>query len=166
MATVAITVPKARRRPRNAPCLAAGRATFPEVYFVKHIDNSRLRREVDPEKRRECLSLLGLGIVVFLFSLLFAWQHFQCVRYGYEIEQLKAQRAALEEWNRQLHLEQASLADPQRIDTLARKELGLARPGPEQMIPLNDPSASPTQPESTEFARNFSARGEDTSRAP
>lgn len=162
MATAAVALPRARRRPRLA---AAGRASFPEIYFVKHIDNSRLRREVDPEKRRECFSLLGLGILVFLFGLLFAWQHFQCVRYGYQLEQLKAQRTALEEWNHQLRLEQASLADPQRIDTLARKKLGLALPGPNQMIPLGAPGA-PVEAESPEFARNFTLPGGDFPREP
>ena len=128
MATAAITLPRTRRRPRNAP--AAGRATFPEFYFVKHIDNSRLVREVDVERRRECFSLLGLGVLVFLFVLLFAWQHFQCVRYGYQVEQLKIECATLEEQNHQLRLEQAALADPQRIDTLARTRLGMVTPEP------------------------------------
>lgn len=160
MATAAATLPKPRRLPRNRP--AAGRARFPEIYFVKRIDNSRLRREVDPEKRRECFSLLGLGILVFLFGLLFAWQHFQCVRYGYQLEQLKAQRAGLEEWNHQLRLEEASLADPQRIDTLARQQLGLASPSPRQVIRVG-PGRAP-EPETPEFARNFSAGGGETPR--
>src|SRR5579864_7644698 len=141
MATVAITLPKTRRRPRSAP--AAGRATFPEFYFVKHIDNSRLVREVDMERRRECFSLLGLGVLVFLFVLLFAWQHFQSVRNGYQIEQLKAAYATLEEQNHQYRLEQAALADPERIDTLARTRLGMISPGPQQLIRLGgaDPAA-------------------------
>jgi cell division protein FtsL len=136
---------------------AAGRASLLEFYFVKRIDNSRLRREIDPEKRRECFSLLGLGILVFLFGLLFAWQHFQCVRNGYQIEQLKAERGALEEWNHQLRLEQASLADPQRIDTLARKELGLVPPSAEQVIQVGGSGAAPPASEDSEWARNFSA---------
>jgi len=129
------------------------------VYFVKHIDNSRLRREVDPQKRRECYGLLGLSVLVFSFVLLFAWQHFQCVRDGYQVEQLKTQRTALEEWNHQLRLEQASLADPQRIDTLARQELGLASPGPQQVIRLEEPAGAAA--DRTEWARNFSASGGD-----
>jgi cell division protein FtsL len=160
MATVSLTLPRARRRPRNQP--AAGRASFPEIYFVKHIDNSHLKREVDLEKRRECFGLLGLGILVFLFGLLFSWQHFQCVRNGYEIEQLKAEQAAMEQWNRQLHLEQASLADPQRIDTLAREELGLVSPGPQQVIHLG--SAGAAEVERPELARNFSAASAGTPR--
>jgi cell division protein FtsL len=144
----------------------AGRAYFPEIYFVKNIDNSRLRREVDLEKRRECFSLLGLGILVFLFVLLFTWQHFQCVRNGYEIEQLKAERATLEEWNHQLRLEQASLADPQRIDALARKELGLVSPDPRQVIQVGGSETDPAGAESPEFAQNFSAQGGTRPRMP
>src|SRR5258708_32193655 len=101
MASIATSHRRARtRRPRNWP--AAGRASFPEIYFLKHIDNSRLRREVSREKSRDCLSLLGLGILVFIFGLLFAVQHFQGVRFGYQIEQLKAQRSTMKEWNHQL----------------------------------------------------------------
>jgi cell division protein FtsL len=98
-----------------------------------------------------------LGILVFLFGLLFAWQHFQCVRNGYQIEQLKAERGALEEWNNQLRLEQASLADPQRIDTLARKELGLAPPSAEQVIQVGGSGAAPPTNENPEWAHNFSS---------
>jgi len=163
MATIAVTLPRTRRRPRLA---GAGRASFPEIYFVKKIDNSRLRREVDLERRRECFSLLGLGILVFLFVLLFAWQHFQCVRNGYQIEQLKLERAALEEWNHQLRLEQASLADPQRIDTLARKELGLVSPSPQQVIQVGGTGPAPPQADSPEFARNFSVGNGENAREP
>ena len=153
------------RRPVNPP--AAGRARIPEIYFVKNVDNSRLVREVDPEKRRECFSLLGLGILVFLSVLLLSWQHLQCVRAGYEIEQLKVQRAALEEWEHQLAVEQAALADPQRIDTLARKDLGMVSPSPQQVIQWGGAGTpSPQQPESAEFARNFSAVGENNPGEP
>jgi cell division protein FtsL len=122
---------------------------------MKQIDNSRLRREVDPERRRECFSLLGLGILVFLSGLLFAGQHFQCVRNGYQIEQLKTERAAMEEWNHQLRLEQASLADPQRIDTLARRELGLVSPHPRQVIQVGGGEVSPPA-DNPQWAHNFS----------
>jgi cell division protein FtsL len=102
-----------------------------------------------------------LGILVFLSVLLFSWQHLQCVRAGYEIEELKGQRAAQQEWNHQLRLEQAALADPQRIDTLARKDLGMVSPSPRQVIQWGGADApSPPQPESAEFARNFAAVGE------
>lgn len=159
MATIAATLPTSRlRRSRYGP--AAGRARFPEIYFVKKIDNSRLRREVDVEKWRDCLGLLGLGVLIFVFVLLFALQHFKCLRFGYQIEQLKSQKATLEEWNHQLRLEQASLADPQRIDTLARNKLGFASPQPQQVIHLGG-AARAAETEQPEFARNFSEPSQD-----
>jgi Cell division protein FtsL len=75
------------------------------------------------------------------------------VQYGYRIEQLKAQKATMEEWNHQLRLEHASLADPQRIDLLARKELGLASPTPAQVIRVG----SEGEPRSSVLARNMPA---------
>ena len=143
MATTTVPFPLTRRRskrsvrrPQPAP---ARRAGFLEVCFVKRIDNSRLRRQVNPERRRQCFTLLSLGGIVFGAFLMLAWQHFQCVRFGYGIQQLKNQQSSLVELNRELRLEQASLADPQRIDQLARKRLGLATPAPEQIIPLGSP---------------------------
>jgi cell division protein FtsL len=165
MATAAVALARPRRRPVNS--LAAGRARFPEIYFTKHIDNSRLVREVGPEKWREYFSLLGLGILVFLFVLLFSWQHLQCVQDGYEIEGLKAQRVKLQEWNHQLTLSQAGLADPQRIDTLARKDLGMVSPSPQQVIQWGGAEApSWQQPESAQLARNSPAVGDGNPSEP
>jgi cell division protein FtsL len=118
------------------------------------------------ERRRECLSLLGLGVLVFSFMLLFAWQHFQCVRYGYQIEQLKAEYATLEEQNHQFRLEQAALADPQRIDTLARTQLGMVSPGPQQLIRVGEPDPAAHAPDSPELARNFSVGSGDILHEP
>ena len=132
MATAARTLPNQRHRPPRAPI--AGRAPLREVYFVKHIDNSRIVREVDGAKRRECYALVGLLALGFALSFIYAWQHFQCVRYGYEIEQLRQQQHALGEWNRGLRLQEASLEDPQLIDIKARTELGLREPDPRQVI--------------------------------
>ncbi len=133
---------------------------------MKHIDNSRLVREIDVERRRECFSLLGLGVLVFLFVLLFAWQHFQCVRYGYQIEQSKAERATLEEQNHQFRLEQAALADPQRIDTLARTRLGMVTPNPQQVIRVGGPEPAADASESPDQARNISVGSGESPHEP
>ncbi len=133
---------------------------------MKHIDNSRLVREIDVERRRECFSLLGLGVLVFLFVLLFACQHFQSVRYGYQIEQLKAEYTTLEEQNHQFRLEQAALTDPKRIDTLARTRLGMVSPGPQQVIRVGEPEPAVNASESPELARNFSVGSGDIPHEP
>jgi cell division protein FtsL len=157
MATIAIELPKPRRRSIKSP--VAGRATLPDIYFHKHIDNSRLRREIDVERRREYIGLVGLGVLVFSFVLLLAWQHFNCVRHGYQIEQLKGEYAALEVQNHQYRLEQAALADPKRIDTLARTKLGMVTPGPGQLIQLGRPEPAPNALDAPVLARNFSSVG-------
>jgi cell division protein FtsL len=163
MASIAVSLPRPRaKRPRYQR--AAGRAHFAEIYYVKHIDNSRLRRQIDPEKCRDCLSLLGLGVLVFLFGLLFAVQHFRGLRYGYQVEQLKAQRSSMQDWNHQLRLEHASLTDPQRIDKLARKKLGLVWPLPEQVIFWSGEIGGAARARKPVLARNFSAVSGEASR--
>jgi cell division protein FtsL len=165
MATAAVTLPKPRRRPLNP--LAAGRASFPEIYFTKHIDNSRLVREVGLEKCRECFSLIGLGFLGFLSVLLVSVPHLQCVRVGYEIQELKAKRGSLQESNRQLQMEQAALADPQRIDTLARKNLGMVSPSSQQVIPWGGADApSAQQAESAQLADNSATLGDGVPGGP
>ncbi|HTS71865.1 MAG TPA: cell division protein FtsL [Terriglobia bacterium] len=133
---------------------------------MKHIDNSRLVREVDMERRRECFRLLGLGVLVFLFVLLFAWPHLQCIRHGYQIEQLKAEYATLEEQNHQLRLEQAALTDPERIDTLARAGLGMVSPRPHQVIRVGEAAPASDDLEPPVLARNFSAGNGDIPHEP
>jgi cell division protein FtsL len=131
MATAAVTLPKLRRRPINA--LAAGRASFPEIYYTKQIDNSRLVREAALGKWREYFKLVVLVMLAFVLGLVFSWQHLQCVQDGYEIQGLKKEYAQQQEWNHQLRLSQAKLADPQRIGALA-VSLGMVSPNPKQVI--------------------------------
>ena len=66
----------------------------------------------------------------------FAWQHFKAIEYGYKIETLRVQRDGMLEVNRALRLEEASLRDPERIDTLARK-LGLQSPQAGQVLHMD-----------------------------
>src|SRR6202142_4708785 len=78
--------------------------------------------------------------LLFLLVMGYALQHFRAIEYGYKIETLRVQRDGLVEMNRALRLEEASLRDPERIDTLARK-LGLQSPQAGQVMHMN--AASP-----------------------
>jgi cell division protein FtsL len=158
MATIATALPRPRRIRKLTVERVGGRAPLPDVYYLKPIDNSRLRREVDRGTRRECYCLLGLGIMVFLFLLVFAWQSFAFVRDGYQLESARSQSESLKEWNRQLRVEHAALADPQRIDALARGELGLALPQPHQVIRLEG-VGSAVDAGPTQVAQNRSGPG-------
>jgi hypothetical protein len=154
MATAVQVLPAARRRPRQN--LAAGRAPVREVYFVKRIDNSRLVREVDNSKHRECYALAGLIGLAFLLCFAYAWQHLRCVRYGYEIEHLRQSQISLEKWNRELKAEEQRLDNREFIDGKAQSQLGLRPADPAQVfnvdqmpggqIPLDEPQLAESRP--------------------
>jgi cell division protein FtsL len=106
----------------------------------KRIDNSRLVRLEAPGRWRELLKQLAMGGLLAGVIFLYAWQHFQCVQLGYQLESLKAQQAQMTELNRQLTLEAASLRSPARIDEIARRQLGLTAPSARQLQPFEAPS--------------------------
>ncbi len=109
-----------------------------DIHYIKQIDNSRLVRVADPREKREFLLWLLMGTVLFAAGLAYAWERFALIRYGYAIEELKNRREALVEANRQLRLEEASLRSPARIDSIARKDLGLVAAAAEKVIKLED----------------------------
>jgi cell division protein FtsL len=117
----------------------------PEIYFAKRIDNSRVAKVSDPKRRREMISFGITLCVLFLLVMVYLWQHFSSIEYGYKIEQLAAQRNAIAESNRALSLEEASLKDPARIDRLA-KQMGMQRPAGGQMQPMDTAIADPSTP--------------------
>jgi len=109
-----------------------------EFYTVKRIDNSRLRRQVAPKRFQDYARVAALGGILASGGLLYAWQHFQCLQLGYQMEDLKAEKAQALELNQQLKLESASLSSPMRIDAIAR-QLGLTAPAPGQVAPVQAP---------------------------
>ena len=120
--------------------VSARRASFwigtPEIYFNKAIDNSRLVKMEDPRRGREMRQFAMALACLFLLVMTYAWQHFKAIEYGYQIESLKIQRDNMVETNRELHLEDATLRNPERIDVMARK-LGLQSPQAGQVMHLD-----------------------------
>ncbi len=111
----------------------ARRGPTPEVFFAKHIDNSRIVKADDPERRREMRTFTATMSVLFLLVMVYVWQHFSAIEVGYKVETQKQQVAQMLEQNRQLRLTEAQLSDPGRIDQIA-KQLGLDAPRPGQMV--------------------------------
>lgn len=134
-----------------APALASAsprrlpRAGAPEIYFFKPIDNSRLVAVADHRRNREMAQFFIAACVLFLVVMVYAWQHFSAIEYGYRIEAMKSQRDSLSELNRALQLEDASLRSPERIDALAR-QMGLVSPQAGQVQRL-EPALDPNTPE-------------------
>ncbi len=117
----------------------------PEIYCTKQIDTSRLVRVVDPARSREMAQLGCALFVLFCFVMLYAWQHFSAIEYGYRIESQRAQIESLGEINRGLQLEQAALRDPERIDLLARR-MGMSAARVGQVVPMEPQAAQPSSP--------------------
>jgi cell division protein FtsL len=111
----------------------ARRGPTPEVFFTKHIDNSRIVKADDPERKREMRTFAAVMSVLFLLVMVYVWQHFSAIEMGYNIEAQKVQVEHLSEQNRQLRLSEAELTDPERIDRIA-KQLGLDAPQPGQVV--------------------------------
>ena len=109
------------------------RGPTPEMFFSKHIDNTRIVKADDPERRREMRSFTIVMTLFFALTMVYVWQHFSAIEVGYKVEAQKTQVEQLRETNRQLRLTEAQLSDPGRIDHLA-KQLGLDTPLPGQVV--------------------------------
>jgi cell division protein FtsL len=110
-----------------------------EFFTVKQIDNSRLVRFVAPDHMRECARVVSLGGLIALCAFLYAWQHFETIQLRYQLESLRSERAQATELNQELKLEMAGLRAPERIDMIARRQLGLTAPVPGQVAPMELP---------------------------
>jgi cell division protein FtsL len=123
-----------------------------EVHFEKRIINNNVIREADSRSHWDYIVVTVLASI-FLFGLLaYAWQHYRWIQYGYRIEEAQKKKEQLAEVGRQLRLERASLRTPQRIDAIARRDLGMVIPAPGQLVtfsaeaPLTIPVPRPVHP--------------------
>ena len=111
-----------------------------QFHTVKPIDNSRLVRITAPDRVRELARQVVMGAAVAGVILVYAWQHFECIQMGYQLESFKSELAQKSEINQELKLEVAGLRAPSRIDEIARNQLGLTVPVAGQIEPVNSPS--------------------------
>jgi cell division protein FtsL len=109
------------------------RVRTPEFYFVKHFDNTRLVKASDPVRVREMRVFSAAVAVLFSLVMVYGLQHFYAIESSYSVESEKQTLDQLREQNRQLHLNEAELTQPGRIDQMAR-QLGLAEPQPGQVV--------------------------------
>jgi cell division protein FtsL len=119
-----------------------------EYAIKKDVRNNPIVREVDEDRQRELWKSVGIAGFLVLVLLFSAWQHFELLRHGYQVEEIKRQRAAEEETARRLRLEIDTLRAPQRIEKLATQQLHLVAPSRdeavviERVVPADPPAAS------------------------
>jgi cell division protein FtsL len=111
----------------------ARRGPTPEVFFLKHLDNTRLVKAADPVRVKEMRRFAIAMTILFAMVMLYGWQHLSSIEIGYHVEAEKQQLQQLQEQNRQLGLSEAQLCDLNRLDREARR-LGMDAPRPGQVV--------------------------------
>jgi cell division protein FtsL len=105
--------------------------------------NARLIRERDRKTTRDLLLLVLISSFLLLPLLLYVRQRMEFVRYGYRLEALTRELNQMEDRNRQLLVERASLRSLERVEKIARKNLGLVEQNRFEVVALNLEMASP-----------------------
>ncbi|MEW5723781.1 MAG: cell division protein FtsL [Thermodesulfobacteriota bacterium] len=76
---------------------------------------------------------LAAAFLFVSFSLAIVWSGHQIVQTGYDISRLQKETADLTDYNRKLKVELANLTALDRLEQVARDELGLRLPEPGQV---------------------------------
>ncbi len=116
-----------------------------EYAIKKDVRNNPIVREVDEARQRQLWGSVATGGVLVAVVLFSAWQRFELLGHGYQLQRLQQERAAEVEINRHLRLEIETLQSPSRIEQIALKELHLVAPTRDQAIVIErvTPSAPP-----------------------
>ena len=81
-------------------------------------------------------SLLFLALFLVGLALLHVWLRLQVVHLGYVLSTTSKLQSQLEQENRELKVELASLTAPDRLEEMAQLRLGLLEPQKNQMVIL------------------------------
>lgn len=130
-----------------------------DICYLKPIDNSRIRKPVDLNWSKQFAGGLLLTSILVAVMLVQAWESMQIRQIGYQIETVRSEAEVLQQENHLLLVERAALRSPQRIDVLARGDLGMSPLAQQQMIVLDSIRVSGDQPV---MAQVRSADGEGT----
>lgn len=91
--------------------------------------------EVQPASRGGLFWLFLLGCAVMSVALLLVWQRLRVINLGYVLSSKTKLERQLEQENRELSLELATLTSPERLESVARK-LDLREPTKGQVVVL------------------------------
>jgi cell division protein FtsL len=116
-----------------------------EYDIKRDVRNNPIVREIDKTRQRELWRSVAIGVCLVSVVLFSAWQHFELLRHGYEIAEMKQDHARELELNRHLRLEVETLRSPRRIERIAIEQLNLVAPTPAeaQVIERITPAAPP-----------------------
>src|SRR5205085_5800294 len=108
----------------------------------KPIDNVHIVRERDRRRFRELLAVLGLGMPIGLFLLLFTWQNLEVIRLGHEATRLQKTQKDIESANKALQLELDRLTSLAEVEKKATA-LGFATTEPKAIVMVSGAPPAP-----------------------
>ncbi|CAH2032243.1 cell division protein FtsL [Trichlorobacter ammonificans] len=73
-------------------------------------------------------------ILLTIVSIFHVWSRFRLIELNLQVSEASRKLKSLEQEQKQLQLEVASLKTPARIETIAKRDLGMAVPREEQII--------------------------------
>ena len=112
---------------------------MPSAYAVRRpVVNAYLVRQRDRKRLRELAAVIAAVVPVGVALIAYTWLQLETLRVGYRIEKLERRTHELAQIERQLRLEAAHLAHPERLARRAHDELGLQPPSVEQVIFLEE----------------------------
>jgi cell division protein FtsL len=88
------------------------------------------------QRPRHVMSIAFLALGLVGVALLHVWLRLQVVRMGYALSTTSKLQNQLEQENRELKVELATLTSPDRLEALSRRRLGLRPPEKGQVIVL------------------------------
>ena len=86
--------------------------------------------------RRDVFFPVVLSCLLVALALLLVWQRLRVVQLGYVLSTAAKLERRLEQENRELRVELATLTAPERVETMAQKRLGLRDPRAKQVVLL------------------------------
>lgn len=105
-----------------------------EYAIKKDVRNNPVVREADRNQRHEFFRTAGIWALILGMFLFAAWQHFQVIYHGFQIEQVLEASGDEEAINRRLRLQIETLRAPERIERIAREHLHMVVPDPDHTL--------------------------------
>jgi cell division protein FtsL len=93
-----------------------------------------VRARAKAGERRPGFAILLGPLVVVAVALLLVWVRLQVVNAGYELSTARRLAHRLEQEQRELEIELATLTSPRRLEQVARERLGMGPPAPGQIV--------------------------------
>lgn len=91
------------------------------------------RRMTAPERRLARLTAIG-AVATLVVALLLVWVRLQVVHTGYDLSTARQVERRLEQEQRELQIEIATLTSPRRLEEIARDRLDMGPPAAGQIV--------------------------------